>query len=68
MERKAETNSDNNSKQFPKKIQLDEAKLAELPTTNQLLEEKFGVDGTPEREEFNARAIAWYYDSSECMD
>lgn len=44
-------------------IQLDEAKLAKMPTTNQLLDEKFGVDGTPEREEFNAKAIAWYYGS-----
>lgn len=42
-------------------IQLDENKLAKLPTTNQMLDEKFGVDGTPEREEFNAKALAWYY-------
>ena len=42
-------------------IQLDEDKLAKLPTTNQLLDEKYGPDGTPEREEFNAKAIAWYY-------
>lgn len=42
-------------------IQLDETKLAELPTTNDLLNEKYGVDGTPKREEFNAKAIAWYY-------
>lgn len=41
-------------------IQLDETKLATLPTTNQLLDEKYGVDGTPEREEFNAKAMAWY--------
>ncbi|MDE6696713.1 MAG: helix-turn-helix domain-containing protein [Muribaculaceae bacterium] len=42
-------------------MQLDENKLAKLPTTNQLLDEKYGFDGTPEREEFNAKAIAWYY-------
>ena len=42
-------------------IQLDEDKLAKLPTTNQFLDEKYGPDGTPEREEFNAKAIAWYY-------
>ncbi|MBD5339454.1 MAG: helix-turn-helix transcriptional regulator [Bacteroides sp.] len=42
-------------------IQLDEEKLAKLPTTNQLLDEKYGIDGTPKREEFNAKAIAWYY-------
>ena len=42
-------------------IHLDEDKLAKLPTTNQLLDEKYGLDGTLEREEFNAKAIAWYY-------
>lgn len=42
-------------------IRLDEAKLAQLPTTNQMLDEKYGMDGAPEREEFNAKAIAWYY-------
>lgn len=31
-------------------IQLDEEKLDKLPTTNQLLDEKYGPDGTPERE------------------
>lgn len=44
-------------------IQLDETKLAHLPTTNELLDQKYGKDGTPERDEFNARAIAWYYGS-----
>lgn len=44
-------------------IQIDEEKLAKLPTTNQLLDDKYGLDGTPEREEFNAKAIAWYYGS-----
>lgn len=44
-------------------IQLDEEKLAKLPTTNDLLDSKYGVNGTPEREEFNAKAIAWYYGS-----
>lgn len=42
-------------------IELDETKMAQLPTMNQMLDEKFGVTGTAEREEFNARAIAWYY-------
>lgn len=42
-------------------IQLDETKLAKLPTTNQLLDEKYGLEGSPEREKFNAKAIAWYY-------
>ena len=40
-------------------IQLDEVKLAELPTTNQLLDDKYGAEGTPARNEFNAKAIAW---------
>ena len=42
-------------------IQLDEEKLAKLPTANDLLDEKYGSDGTTERVEFNAKAIAWYY-------
>lgn len=42
-------------------IKLDEAKLATLPTTNDLLDNKYGVDGSPEREEFNAQALSWYY-------
>lgn len=44
-------------------IKLNEDKLAKLPTTNQLLDEKYGVNGMIEREEFNAKAIAWYYGS-----
>lgn len=42
-------------------IRLNEDKLSKLPTTNQLLDEKYGQAGTPEREEFDAKAIAWYY-------
>lgn len=42
-------------------MKLDESKLAQLPTMNQMLDEKFGVNGTPAREEFNVQAIAWYY-------
>ncbi len=44
-------------------IKLNENKLAKLPTTNQLLDEKFGAEGTPQREAFNAQAVAWYYGS-----
>ena len=44
-------------------IKIDENKLAQLPTVNELLDEKYGVEGTPEREEFNAKALAWYYGS-----
>ena len=42
-------------------IELDEEKLAQLPTTNQLLDEKYGKEGTPSRDEFDAKALAWYY-------
>ncbi len=33
----------------------------ELPTMNDLLTEKYGEHGTPERAEFNARALSYYY-------
>lgn len=42
-------------------ITLDENKLAQLPTTNQLLDDKYGVEGTESRSEFDSKAIAWYY-------
>lgn len=42
-------------------IQLDKNKLAKLKTTNQLLDEKYGEHGTPTREAFNERTMAWYY-------
>lgn len=42
-------------------IQLDEKKLAKLKTTNQLLDEKYGKHGTPSRETFNEKTMAWYY-------
>ena len=42
-------------------IKLDEKKLANLKTTNQLLDEKYGEHNTPTREVFNEKAIAWYY-------
>ncbi|MDE5801266.1 MAG: helix-turn-helix transcriptional regulator [Paramuribaculum sp.] len=44
-------------------IAIDESKLAQLPTTNQLLDEKYGAEGTMQRSEFDAKAIAWYYGS-----
>ncbi|MDE6383933.1 MAG: helix-turn-helix transcriptional regulator [Paramuribaculum sp.] len=44
-------------------ITIDESKLAQLPTTNQLLDEKYGTEGTMQRIEFDAKAIAWYYGS-----
>lgn len=43
------------------KIVLDEKKLAKLTTANDMLSEKYGVHGTASREEFSAKARAWYY-------
>ena len=42
---------------------LDEKKLAQLSTTNDLLDEKYGKFGTESRAEFDAKALAWYYGS-----
>lgn len=42
-------------------IQLDETKLMKLKTTNQLLDEKYGKHGTPSRDAFNEKTMAWYY-------
>ena len=42
-------------------IQIDEAKLAKLSTTNQMLDEKYGAHGTDTRNEFDEQSIAWFY-------
>ena len=42
-------------------MKLDESKLAKLKTTNQLLDEKHGKEGTASRMEFNEKAMSWYY-------
>ena len=42
-------------------IKLDEKKLAGLKTGSQHLAESYGEKGTPSREEFEAKAKAWYY-------
>jgi DNA-binding XRE family transcriptional regulator len=42
-------------------IKLDEKKLAHLKTGSQHLAEKYGEKDTPSREEFDARAKAWYF-------
>ena len=42
-------------------VKLDEKKLAQLRTGSQHLTEKYGERGTPSREEFEAKAKAWYY-------
>lgn len=44
-------------------IQIDEDKLKKLPTTKSLLDKKYGKNDIPERDDFNAKAIAWYYGS-----
>lgn len=40
---------------------LNPQKIATLPTMNEILNQKHGADGTPQREEFNAKAKAWYF-------
>ena len=42
-------------------IKLDENKLAKLRTSSEHLTENYGEPGSPEREEFEARAKAYYY-------
>ena len=42
-------------------IQIDETKVAKLSTTNQMLDEKYGVHGTNTRNEFDEQSIAWFY-------
>ena len=40
---------------------INPEKLKGMKTANQLLDEKYGVEGTESRNEFNAKAMAWYY-------
>ena len=40
---------------------LDMEKVSKLPTANDLLDEKYGKEGTASRAEFDAKALAWYY-------
>jgi len=40
---------------------IDLKKIASLPTVNQMLDSKYGTDGTSAREDFDAKAKAWYY-------
>ena len=42
-------------------IKIDEKKLAALKTGSQHLAEKYGERGTLAREEFEAKARAWYF-------
>lgn len=36
-------------------------KVRKLPTMNDYLDKKYGVKGTPEREEFSKKALSYYY-------
>ena len=40
---------------------LNQEKIAKLGTFDQHLEKKYGPKGSPAREEFEAKARAWYY-------
>ncbi len=36
-------------------------KLQQLPTVNSDLDEKYGLPGTPSREQFDEESVAWFY-------
>ena len=40
---------------------LDKLKLEKLNSINNMLDSKYGVLGTTEREEFDSKSIVWYY-------
>ena len=40
--------------------QLDMTKLAALPTANDMLDKKYGAEGTESRAHFDAESKAWY--------
>lgn len=42
-------------------MKFNEEKLAKLKTADGLFDERYGKTGTPERNEFEAKAKAWYY-------
>ena len=42
-------------------INISDEKCAKLPKVEDHLDEKYGAVGTPSREEFEAKAEAWYY-------
>lgn len=41
-----------------KKLNFD--KIRKLPTANEHLDQKYGKEGTPEREQFKAKAIKYF--------
>jgi ribosome-binding protein aMBF1 (putative translation factor) len=40
---------------------INEEKLANLPTFNQILDDKYGKTGTESRAEFDEEALVWFY-------
>ena len=40
---------------------LNIQKLSKLPTANEILDSKYGITGSDSREDFDAKALAWYY-------
>lgn len=42
-------------------MKIDPEKLKGLTTTEDILKKRYGEKGTPTREEFEAKARAWYY-------
>ena len=42
-------------------IKLDENKLSKLTTFDAILDKKYGKEGSAERQEFDAKAKAWYF-------
>ena len=40
---------------------LDSEKLAKLTSFNDELDEKYGVQGSPGREQFDEESLAWFY-------
>lgn len=40
--------------------QLNRTKLATLPTANDMLDKKYGKEGTESREQFDAESEMWY--------
>ncbi len=42
-------------------MNLSQEKLSKLKTADELFDERYGKPGTPERNEFEAKAKAWYY-------
>ena len=43
------------------KIDID--KISQLPTLDDLLSERYGPDGSTDRDDFDAKSKAWYYAS-----